>query len=133
MLSACCSSSNVKLGKIGFYVSDLNNPVTVIEIPAGEFADLKLTGADGFYRYSPTCTVQIEKPELLRAQMNSRVLQLEAIAPGQSRVDVQCGGDSAGEFALCSALFQNSGSITVTVKLREHVPALLRLWNDLTR
>jgi hypothetical protein len=109
------------VGKIGFYVSDLNNLVTVIEIPSGEFADLNLTGADGFY--ASTCTVQIEKPELLRAQMNSRVLQLEAVALGQSRVDVQCGGNSAGEFALCGAPFQNSGSITVTIKLRERVPA----------
>ena len=116
ILSACCSSSNVNVGKIGFYVSDLNNPVTEIEIPAGEFESLNLNvqGTGGFY--PPTCTVQIEKPELLRAQMDSRGLQLEAIAPGKSRVDVQCRGDSAGEFALCGAPFQNSGSITVTVK-----------------
>jgi hypothetical protein len=117
MLNACCSSPHVSVEEVKFYDPNLvttaqNHYVTAIEISVGRTKSLGMESSG----YSSNCFAKIEKPDLITVWVGSGELRIEAISPGETRVDVQCDGDNAGEYALCNAPFRNSGSVIVTVK-----------------
>jgi hypothetical protein len=118
LLSSCCSNSSVSVGAIKFYDPNLvttvqNHYLTAIEIPAERTKSLGMEGTG--FGYSKNCFVQAEKPDLVTVQFGDGGLRIDTLSPGETRIDVQCSGDDAGEYAPCSAPYRSSGSITVRV------------------